>query len=82
MNESFTASIKLGNPMLSSYILLPFIYVNIEDGNRQIIEENLKIFEEIPKDSRVAFHLTLCKAVFLKSSSRFIDKAEAEKLFI
>ena len=68
--------------MLSSYILLPFVLVNIHLGNKYIIEKNLKLFEVINKDSRVKFHLDLCKALFLKSSTRLIDKAKAEELFI
>ena len=82
LNESFSSSIKLGNPMLSSYILLPFINVNLESGDRKIIEEHLKIFEDIHKDSRVEFHLKLAKAIFLKSSAKFFDLAQAENLFI
>ena len=82
LNESFSSSIKLGNPMLSSYILLPFIFVNINAGNRKFIEENLKIFEDFNKDSRVSFHLRLGKAIFLKSSTKFYDKAKSEELFI
>ena len=82
LNQSFSESIKLGNPMLSSYILLPFVLVNIHLGNKYIIEKNLKLFEVINKDSRVKFHLDLCKALFLKSSTKLIDKAKAEELFI
>ena len=82
LNESFTQSIKLGNPMLSSYIILPFTLVNIELGNREIIKTNLKLFEDLQKDSRIFFHLNLSKAVFFKSSTKLVDKAKAEELFL
>ncbi len=82
LNNSFSSSIKLGNPMISSYILLPFIHVNIDTGNRHIIKGKLEEFENFNKDSRVAFHLQLGKAIYLKSSNRFIDKAEAQKILL
>ncbi len=85
LEKSFGSSIKVGNPMILSYCVIPLILLYIDSENRSRAQECLDELKEVCKDStsdRVKVHNLITEAIFLKSSSRFSDKAQAQKILL
>ncbi len=85
LERSFTSSIEIGNPMITSYCLIPLVLLHIELGSRSKAEKYIQEFKKLSKSQssdRVKVHRIATEAIFLKSSPRLIDKAHAQKLFL
>lgn len=85
LEQAFDSSIKIGNPMIASYCLIPLILLYIEFGNRSKAQKCIQEFQDSSGKSnsvRVKVHRQVAEAIFLKSSSRFSDKAQAQKKFL
>lgn len=83
LEDSFKSSIEIGNPMIASYCLIPLILLYIESRNRSQAENVIQEFKELNRNStsdRVKVHYLVAQAIFLKSSSRFYDKAQAQRI--
>jgi hypothetical protein len=60
------------------------VLLYIESGNRSKANECIQEYQEISKKTKnevVQLHGSLAEAIYLKSSSRFIDKGQAQKKF-
>ncbi|UCE14591.1 MAG: tetratricopeptide repeat protein [Candidatus Heimdallarchaeota archaeon] len=85
LEKAFDSSIEIGNPMILSYCVIPLILLYIESGNRVKAQKCINQLKEVCKDStsdRVKVHSLVTEAIFLKSSSRFSDKAQAQNKFL
>ncbi len=85
LEEAFDSSVKVGNPMILSYCFLPLVFLYIESNNRSKAQECIHEFQELCKtlsNEVVKLHGSLAEAIFLKSSSRFIDKGQALQKFL
>jgi len=85
LEKSFEASIKVGNPMILSYCVIPLILLYIDSGNRSKAQKSINELKVVCKTSssdRVKVHSLVTEAIFLKSSSRFSDKAQAQKILL
>ena len=84
LEEAFDSSVKIGNPMILSYCFLPLVFLYLESKNRSKAQECIHKFQELSKTTSnevVKLHGSLAEAIFLKSSSRFIDKGQAQQKF-
>ncbi|PWI47019.1 hypothetical protein CEE45_13675 [Candidatus Heimdallarchaeota archaeon B3_Heim] len=84
LREAFDSSVEIGNPMILSYCYLPLVFLYVESKNRPKAHECNQKFQEFSKTTSnevVKLHGSLAKAIFLKSSSRFIDKGHAQQIF-
>ncbi|MHA2096758.1 MAG: tetratricopeptide repeat protein, partial [Candidatus Hodarchaeales archaeon] len=82
LEKSFNSSIKIGNPVVLSYCFLPLTLLYIESGNRSKAEKCIHEFQVLRRSSNnsvAKLHESVAEAIFLKSSSRFIDKGKAQK---
>jgi len=85
LEEAFDSSVKIGNPMILSYCFLPLVFLYIESKNHSKAKECIHEFQELSKTTSnevVKLHGSLAEAIFLKSSSRFIDKGQAQQKFL
>ncbi|MHA2279167.1 MAG: tetratricopeptide repeat protein [Candidatus Kariarchaeaceae archaeon] len=85
LEQAFNSSIVIGNPVVLSYCFLPLIELYIESGNRSKAQKSINDFQEFSKNTNnanVKLHESVAEAIFLKSSSRFIDKGQAQKKFL
>lgn len=85
LEQAFDKSIKIGNPLILSYCFLPLVFLYIESKNRSKAQECIHEFQELSKTTSndvVKLHGSLAEAIFLKSSSRFIDKGQAQLKFL
>lgn len=85
LEKAFDSSIKIGNPMILSYCVIPLILLYIASGNRSKAQNCISELREVCKNAssdRVKVHRLITEAIFLKSSSRFSDKAKAQNMFL
>ncbi|MHA2224803.1 MAG: tetratricopeptide repeat protein [Candidatus Hodarchaeales archaeon] len=85
LEEAFDSSIEIGNPMILSYCVIPLILLYIESGNRSKAQKSINELQEVCRNAnsdRVKVHNLVTEAIFLKSSSRFNDKAQAQNIFL
>lgn len=82
LNDSLKKSINLGNPMIASYCLIPFVIVNLEFGNRDIVKSYLDLFKSKynkTKDKRVKIHFEISEILYKKQSNNLKEKDSAKK---
>jgi tetratricopeptide (TPR) repeat protein len=85
LEDAFDSSIKIGNPMILSYCYLPLVFLYIESKKRSKAQDCIHRFQAFSKTTPnevVKLHGSLVEAIFLKSSSRFIDKGQAQQKFL
>ncbi|MFW9779688.1 MAG: hypothetical protein ACFFE8_12610 [Candidatus Heimdallarchaeota archaeon] len=85
LEQAFSSSIEIGNPMIASYCLIPLLLLYIEFGSRRKAKECIQKFFQASGRSnskRITAHGLVAEAIFLKSSSRFSDKARAQSIFL
>jgi tetratricopeptide (TPR) repeat protein len=85
LEEAFDSSVKIGNPVILSYCFLPLVFLYIESKTRSKAQECIYKYQELCKTTSnevVKLHGSLAEAIFLKSSSRFIDKGLAQQKFL
>ena len=85
LERAFESSIEIGNPMILSYCVIPLMLLYIETGNQSKAQKcisELKEACEKVNSERVKVHSLITEAIFLKSSSRFKDKAHAQNILL
>ncbi|MFX1247236.1 MAG: hypothetical protein ACFFBQ_07610 [Promethearchaeota archaeon] len=85
LEKAFDSSIEIGNPMILSYCVIPLVLLYIESGNHLKAKKCINELKDVCKEStsdRVKVHRLITEAIFLKSSSRFSDKAQAQNILL
>ncbi|MFW9854355.1 MAG: hypothetical protein ACFFFG_04815 [Candidatus Thorarchaeota archaeon] len=84
LEHAFDFCLSIGNPVVLSYSFLPLIQLYIESKNRSKAQNAILRFQEFARSSPnkiVQLNGSLAEAIFLKSSSRIIDRAKAQGIF-
>ena len=82
---AFETSIEIGNPMILSYCVIPLILLYVDLGDHLTAQKCINQLEEACKNAdseRVKVHSLIAKAIYLKASSRFSEKAQAQNILL
>ncbi len=85
LEKAFESSVEIGNPMILSYCVIPLMLLYVETGNKFKAKKcviDLKNACKKVNSERVKVHSLITQAIFLKSSSRFKDKAQAQNILL
>ncbi|OLS24942.1 MAG: hypothetical protein HeimC3_18180 [Candidatus Heimdallarchaeota archaeon LC_3] len=85
LEKSFDSLVEIADPQMLTYCVIPLLLLYAETGQRLKATNCIDLYQnkcEKSSSSRIEINRLIAKAIYLKSSTRLIDKGEAQKIFL